>query len=853
MPAMSLDAPPPPEEFDDYKVLRPLGKGGMGRVYGGHDMLLDRPVAIKFIDDELPTAQTRQRFRVEAVALARLQHPNVMAVYRTGQVAGRPYIVGELVSGQSLDQLAKPLEWRRALDIALGLARGLSAVHLRGVLHRDLKPGNAILTSDGHIKLVDFGIAKLLGEEVQRATELTPGETIDTRSSPPSAQAASGLAVTASTDAGQPAVPQSGASPILTQAGARMGTPLYMSPEVWNGEPGTPRSDIYSLGAMLFELCSGRPPHQAETAMALGFRVTQTNAPSLAAVAAGVDGRLVAIIDRCLRRSPAERFASGAELCVALEQLQDRLDLRRRLLRVSVVALILILALGALSNALFGWLRTRRAVAVHVENAQQALAHARHQSSQVDALRSQAFAAFDARKSDAGEALWGQALEFGRVRDAAYKQATRELDAALLLDPRRREVRHQFAEALYAQAVLFDREHHDTQRDEVLARLAGYADVDREDFLMRWKQPAVLSLNADPPGATVTLSRYDADMQGRRSLRALGVIGATPLLQKQLEPGSYLIELSAANRVNVRVPILVARGEPVDLHVYLPKPIEVPPGFIYVPAGRALFGTDWEEPVRRKIFVTVPVHEIQTGSYLIARTETTFDEWIAFMNALPAEQREQHRPRSTEETAQGGSFAFKPTPDGSWQLTLGPVPTRIYTARLGQPIVYTHREPPQSIDWRRLPVVGIDRVDCTAYLKWLHDSGRVRGARLCTEHEWERAARGADLRSYPHGDFLAAADANIDDTHGRLGIGPDEVGSHPASRSPFGVDDLTGNVWEWVEPSLEAQKGDAVLRGGAYSFDGVTAQISNRHPVEPKLRNQRLGLRVCADFPRPLP
>lgn len=127
----------PPKQVDEYEIVAPLGQGAMGQVYQAVDTLLGRPVAVKFIAQEGSSATARERFLVEARAIARLQHPNVVSIYRVGVVGGWPYLVSELVRGQSLDRVALPLFWRRALDIAVQLARGLAEAHSHGVLHRD--------------------------------------------------------------------------------------------------------------------------------------------------------------------------------------------------------------------------------------------------------------------------------------------------------------------------------------------------------------------------------------------------------------------------------------------------------------------------------------------------------------------------------------------------------------------------------------------------------------------------------------------------------------------------------------------------------------------------------------------
>lgn len=140
--------------------MRAIGRGRTGRVFLAHDTLLERPVAVKFIPALGPNALAR--FLVEARAAARIQHPNVVTLYRVGQLEEQPYLVSEFIRGMSLDRLPKPQPWERVLSMGRDLARGLSAAHRRGVLHRDIKPGNAVLTEAGEVKLLDFGLAKLL-------------------------------------------------------------------------------------------------------------------------------------------------------------------------------------------------------------------------------------------------------------------------------------------------------------------------------------------------------------------------------------------------------------------------------------------------------------------------------------------------------------------------------------------------------------------------------------------------------------------------------------------------------------------------------------------------------------------
>jgi serine/threonine protein kinase len=152
----------------------------MGDVYLGHDLLLDRPVAIKFINAVEPDSMLREQFLTEARAAARLQHPNVVTVYRVGEIDGHPYIISEYIRGQALDRAKRPMPWQRVRELALGLARGLAAAHRRGVLHRDIKPGNVIIPSEGEVKLLDFGLAKFVdasgSQETSPAVRTEPKE-----------------------------------------------------------------------------------------------------------------------------------------------------------------------------------------------------------------------------------------------------------------------------------------------------------------------------------------------------------------------------------------------------------------------------------------------------------------------------------------------------------------------------------------------------------------------------------------------------------------------------------------------------------------------------------------------------
>jgi formylglycine-generating enzyme required for sulfatase activity len=243
-------------------------------------------------------------------------------------------------------------------------------------------------------------------------------------------------------------------------------------------------------------------------------------------------------------------------------------------------------------------------------------------------------------------------------------------------------------------------------------------------------------------------------------------------------------------------------------------------GFIYVGAGEFWFG-DGDEQLRTQFLDTAPLHRRATDGYLIARNEVTFREWIAFLAATPAGERALLSPR-----APGGTRGWVQLreDESGWQLVFQPA-THRYTARKGEPIVYAGRKTLASQDWLDFPVSGVSAQDAQRYLAWLRATGRVPNARFCTELEWERAARGADDRVYPNGDQLRPEDANFDLTYGRLGsaYGPDVVGSHPATRSPFGIDDLVGSGF------VAGCRGRAAgSRRGIFLWRGVLPQHQSR-------------------------
>jgi formylglycine-generating enzyme required for sulfatase activity len=1260
----------PPPSFEEYRVVRRLGRGAMGEVYLCDDVLLDRQVAVKFVREPPGTqAAASQRFYVEARAIARLQHPHVVAVYRTGRVRRRPYLVSEYVSGRSLDQIELPLPAERIVEIGIALASGLAAAHRRGVLHRDLKPANVMVSDTGEVKLLDFGLAKLLD---------------DPPLPPPTGQTEPGIDVTASPTART-------AAPGITRTGALLGTPLYMAPEIWRGEPATAASDVYALGVLLHELAAGRSPRHELPLDELRRAVEDTDPPPLASVAPAIPAGLAAVIDRCVCRDPAARFATAEQVRAALERQREptgdpaspiaerepyrglrpfgaehravfygrrdharavidrlradpfvlvagdsgvgksslcaagvlpevadgagsmdgararawsRIELvpgrrpraalalalapvlgvdeaelarapaddapevgravrqhlgaerglilyvdqleelvsvsdpaeaawtaemlgelalrapslrvlatarsdfltrlaalprlgpeigpalyllapltedgvhdaivgparaagfafeseamiaelassaqggaglpllqfalatlweardpvrrvlpagalaaiggvggalahhadrvvdqlvprerdaaRRILLRlvttdgarvrreageldrspdgeVALEALVrgrlvvargepggagtfeiahevLLSAWGELRSWMTGdverramsermeraarewdrlgrpgdalwsrrqldelaateplelgptetafaaasrWavrrrlllrrgaviavvaagvlgyagvrLQARRALAAQVEAQldEAARALARDPGGELAIARRDALAAFDRTATDdddrAAEEAWAAYTRRAAEQSALHDRAERALETALLLDPASGEVRRRFGELLYTRALLAERDHRAGERDRHARRLE-LVDPDGEPR-RRWNAPQPIAIASRPPAAVVEIARYGDD--ARRSLGPHTRLGTTPL-RGALVPGSYLLTIARPDQPVARYPLNIEHGAHVDVDIAVPA--RVPEGYVYVPAGRFLYGSADDERLRIGFFNTQPMHELVTASYFIARHEVTFGDWIEFLDALPAGERSKRIPQSPEDA---GMVRLTQV-GGTWRLEIQPMGAdTLLSATSGELLRYPGRTRREAVDWRHLPVNGISWEDVLVYAAWLDKTGRLPGARPCTEREWERAARGADDRRYTHGDALEPDDADFDRTYGREtnAYGPDEVGSHPVSDSPFGVADMIGNVAEWClsihglhrtlgKPARELLGGDdMVLRGAPYYRDAISNLIVTRNFGTATHRGNEIGARICADAP----
>ena len=270
-----------------YKILEKLGEGGMGVVYKAQDTTLDRTVALKFLPDHLSVGTAElERFVQEAKAAAALNHPNICTIYGIEEADVKHFIVMEFVDGQTLQEKKASLSMKQALDVGIQIAEGLAAAHEKGIVHRDIKPENIMFRKNGRVQIMDFGLAKLRGASR------------------------------------------------LTKEGSTVGTAGYMSPEQVQGQETDHRSDIFSLGVLLYEMLSGQPPFKGVHETAIAYEIVNVDSQPISSIKPEVADELDSIVLECLEKDPNERAQSAKQVAIDLKRFK-RESSRERVSRVT--------------------------------------------------------------------------------------------------------------------------------------------------------------------------------------------------------------------------------------------------------------------------------------------------------------------------------------------------------------------------------------------------------------------------------------------------------------------------------------------------------------------------------------
>ena len=284
---------PPGSKLSSYEIRSLLGKGGMGEVYLAQDKRLGRLVALKVLPSGLTQDQDRlRRFEQEARAASALNHPNIITIHEIGNVGSNTFIVTEYIEGESLRQLmqAGPVKLSTTIDIAIQIAGALSAAQASGIVHRDIKPENVMIRADGIVKVLDFGLAKLSDNATADLEAVTRAF-------------------------------------VNTSAGVVMGTASYMSPEQAQGLKVDTRSDLWSLGVLIFEMVAQRPPFEGGTPMEVIARIIEREAPRLSNVGQNVAAELDRIVAKTLSKDRDERYQTARDLLIDLKRLGKQLEL----------------------------------------------------------------------------------------------------------------------------------------------------------------------------------------------------------------------------------------------------------------------------------------------------------------------------------------------------------------------------------------------------------------------------------------------------------------------------------------------------------------------------------------------
>jgi serine/threonine protein kinase len=330
------------QSLSHYQVLSLIGAGGMGEVYLAEDTRLRRKVALKLLPAQFTQdADRARRFEREARAASSLNHPNIITIFEVGEVDGRHFICAEYIEGQTLRRrlAGGQLKLHETLDVAVQIASALSSAHEAGIVHRDIKPENIMLRHDGLVKVLDFGLAKLIVGSGEWGKEVIPHSPLPIPHSPPP----------------------------LSTTGVAMGTLLYMSPEQARGEDVEGRSDIFSLGVVLYEMITGRPPFEGKTSDEVVAAILEREPPPLAQYAPEAPAELQRIVEKALRKKREDRYETVGDLLLDLKALKEEMEIETKALRsrrsktsgarritIAVIAPMILVAAATFSYRLIG-------------------------------------------------------------------------------------------------------------------------------------------------------------------------------------------------------------------------------------------------------------------------------------------------------------------------------------------------------------------------------------------------------------------------------------------------------------------------------------------------------------------